>query len=396
MMKNKKLAIIVFTFLLVNLLIVPGVFSQEFESNNPEVEIDVHYFWMEGCPACARQEEFNENLTEKYPEVNLHKYRMYPPEEGAQEAWNEFKEKHDIESLVTPTTIVDGEVFEGYSSTIAQRIENVILENLGEETEDVENVIRVPIIGTEISIGALSLPVITILLGTFDGFNVCSIGALILVISIVIKFESRKKILLYGGIFLFTTAFAYGLLAFFWRGVMSLFEKYIGPISIFIGAAAIGGGIYFFKDFIKFYKYGPTCETTSTEFVNNIQNRVQNVLLDEKKGALAAISVIIIFAVAITIVELPCSVGLPLTFTGILTDAGVGTMSFAYYVILYMFMYLLIELVIFAGAVYTKDIWYGPDRAVTWITLIASLVLLGIGVYYIYPYIPLIISYIPI
>lgn len=389
---NKKYIVLITIFLLLNIGLASNVFSQEIGIDDTAEEIEIHYFWMEGCSACINQERFNERLLEEYPEVKINRYRMYPPEEGAWEKWEELSEKYDIESLVTPTTIIDGNVFENYYPPIGYEIEKIVAEKLNREMVNItegEDMFTIPLIGISFDPTGLSLPLLSVALGTFDGFNVCSIGALLLVLSIVIKFDSRKKILIYGGLFLLTTAFVYGLLAFFWRGMMKLFEAHIGSLSVLIGVAAIGGGIYFFKDFIRFYKYGPTCETSSTEFVNNIQNKVKNILLDKKKGIIATIGVIILFATAITIIELPCSIGLPLVFTGILTDAGVSTAVFASYVALYMLMYLLIELIIFIGAVYTKSLWYGPDKAVTWMTLAASLVLLGLGFYYIYPYLPL-------
>ena len=206
---------------------------------------------------------------------------------------------------------------------------------------------------------------------------------LILILSIVLVFKSRKKIFFYGGLFIFTTVVVYGVLVFMWG---QLFRALIGHsemLSYIVGVAAFFGGVYFFKEFYRFFRYGPTCESSSNKFAIKATKKVQAVFADSRKGTLALATSIMFFAAIITIVELPCSVGIPIAFTGVLTEAGVSLTVFVSYVLLYLFFYMLIEIIIFSGAVFTRKIWIANSKAITWITLLGSLALFYLAYYYI-------------
>ncbi len=165
-----------------------------------------------------------------------------------------------------------------------------------------------------------------------------------------------------------------------------LFRVLIGHseiLSYIVGAAAFFGGIYFFKEFWRFFRYGPTCESSNNKLAIKATKRVQEVFADSKKGTIALATSIMFFAAIITIVELPCSVGIPLAFTGVLTEAGVSLTTFVLYILLYLFFYMLIEVIIFVGAVLTRKIWIANSKAITWVTLLGSLVLFYLSYYYI-------------
>ncbi len=191
----------------------------------------------------------------------------------------------------------------------------------------------------------------------------------------------------YGGIFIFTTVAVYGGIIFIWYNVLESLLGYFNILNFLIGAAGVLGGLYFFREFLDYYKNGPTCKTTGNKYVNEFSTKVSDRLHSDSAGFWAIATAIILFAAGITLVELPCSVALPLVFTGVLADASLTTAGYISYILLYLLMYMLIELVIFLIAVFTKDLWYGPDKAVTWTTLLASLILIGLGLYYL-PFVP--------
>ncbi len=403
---NKLLTAIILVFFLTSL--VAPISAEQFSSveNNfssvednenltEENEVIINYFYQSGCPYCSKQEVFFEELEEKYPEITIYKHDI--AKRSSIEKLDVLIEAYELEldRVGVPMTFIEGEFFMGYHSSIGEEIENIVENKLGEpvENEEInegtkedlekeEDKTHLPIIG-EIDLSRFSLPAITFTLGSLDGMNVCSIGALILILAIVVKFDSRKKILLYGGLFILTTAIVYGLLVFAWYGIIKSLFAYISFLSLLIGLAGIIGGIYFFKMFLTFYKYGPTCKVKKNKYITAIQKKVNSVLEDPEKGFFAVASVLIIFAIAVTIIELPCSFALPLIFSGILADAALPAISSIFYIITYLFFYMLIEIIIFLGAVYTKELWYGPGKSVTWVTLLASLILFGLGFYYI-------------
>ena len=201
-------------------------------------------------------------------------------------------------------------------------------------------------------------------------------------LSIVLSFKSRRKIFFYGGLFILVSVTVYGVLVFAWRGLHEMFAQYTNILGTVIGIAAILGGIYFFKEFYRFFRYGPSCNSSENKIAQRATEKLQKAFENPQRGALALAGSIMLFAVIITFVELPCSIGFPIIFTGILTDAGISLTSSIFYILLYLFFYMLIEVIIFMGAVMTREIWMLNSKAVTWITLFASLIMFYLGYYY--------------
>ncbi len=354
--------------------------------SDEESKIEYHYFYMDGCPVCTDQEKFHQTLFEDHPELDVYKHNIY--DEESMQKLDDLAEEYNvtIERIAVPMTFVGGEFFQGFDSTIQRGIENVVKGKVDEGDRD-ERMVNLPFIG-ETDISKFSLPLLATVLGTADGFNVCSIGALLLILGIVLKLDSRKKILFYGGLFILTTVSVYGIIVFAWYGLINAIIGYLGLLELFIGLVALTAGIYFFKEFLQFYKYGPTCETTGNKYVSKVRRKVTQVLKNPKSGLFATAGIIILFALVMVIVELPCSIGLPLVFTGVLADAGVTTMASGAYILMYLFFYMFIELVIFLGAVLTKKMWFDQENAVTWTTLAASLIMFFLAYYYLQYFLP--------
>ncbi|MFT4304928.1 MAG: hypothetical protein ACMXX8_02455, partial [Candidatus Woesearchaeota archaeon] len=144
---------------------------------------------------------------------------------------------------------------------------------------------------------------------------------------------------------------------------------------------ALLGGIFFFKKFIDFYRYGPACEYTSNKYLSKVTKKLKK-SFSENETTLMIISGIILFAFVVTIVELPCSFGLPMIYAGVLVSEGLSTMGYVFYVALYLFFYMLIELIIFVAVVITREMYFAESKWITWVYLFGSLVLFGLSYNY--------------
>ena len=367
-----------FLFFLVFSLIPTFLGSPVFAEENEKETVVVHFFEDRLCPVCKKQMEFMLKLQDEYPEMDL---RIYPISNT--EKLHELAKEYGVEDygIMAPTTFIGENFFQfrDFTSTHEQMIIDAL------EGEIVEHdccIVTVPFLNIEIDISDWSLPVITVILGSLDGFNVCSLGALILILSIVIKMDSRKKTFFYGGLFIFASALIYGVLVFTWG---RLFEAMVGQLEILrliVGLAALIGGIYFARDFFKFLKQGPACESGNVKLKADATNRVVKAFSDPKTGPIFLVTSIIFFAAVITMVELPCSVGLPIAFTGILAEKALSLPVYTFYIILYLFFYMLIELIVFTGAVLTKKLWFAGSKLITAVTLIGALVLFYLAYYY--------------
>lgn len=215
-----------------------------------------------------------------------------------------------------------------------------------------------------------------------DGLNVCSIGALIMVLSIVLVFKKRSLILLLGGLFLLIVVLVYGLLVFIWYQVFSFIMPYFDYMRIIIGTIALLGGLYFFFEFLRLRKMGLACKISESKLMEKTIKRLQEAFQSPKKSIPALALAVIFFAIMVTVIEFPCSAAIPLVFTGILAGTNLSAAGYAFYIFLYLFFYLLIELVVFLVAVFTKQVWLGHGKIVASAALIGSLVLFYLAYYY--------------
>jgi len=272
----KKVCLLFLVFLLSSsFLFLPNVTKAE---DVDDEKVVVHFFEDRLCPVCKKQKDFMLEIQDEYPEMDLKIYSISDTEK-----LREIADEYGVEDygIMAPTTFIEDNFFQfrDFTSTHEQMIRDALE---GEIVEDDCCVINMPFINMEVNIRGWSLPVITFILGSLDGFNVCSLGALILILSIVIKMESRKKTFFYGGLFIVASALIYGVLVFIWG---RLFEAMVGQLEILrliIGLAALVGGIYFLKDFFKFLKYGPACDSGNVKIKSTATNRLMTAFSDPK------------------------------------------------------------------------------------------------------------------
>ncbi|MBW6442365.1 hypothetical protein K0A97_01115 [Patescibacteria group bacterium] len=386
-MKKEKIILGIFLFFfLFSLFNLKGLELENLNESNNTTSLPTLYFFEErGCPDCARQKAFLEEFIKKeYPNIEIKIYSIQDLQN--QELFHQMMEERDVEEylLVVPTLFIEENYFQKFYEADGELIRRAINgENVQEEINDLRksSIIRVPLIG-EVNIKGLNLFLLALIIGSLDGLNVCSIGALILILMIVLSFDSRKKIIFYGGIFILTTALVYGVLVFIWTALFATLSKFIGSINMLVGIAALGGGIYFLIKFIKFCKYGPSCEYSGNKLIIGATNKIQEAFKNRTTQTIFLATSVIIFATVITLVELPCSFGLPMVFGSILAGEGLSWWGYTLYIILYLFFYLLIEIIIFLGAVVTKEIWFSESKFITWIYLAGTLLLFFLSYYY--------------
>jgi|GEM_PF-1863974 len=253
--------------------------------------------------------------------------------------------------------------------------------DLKQETEKTTIELPLPFVDNiEIDAGQFALPVLAIILGAVDGLNVCSIGALILVLSLVLVLKDTRLILLCGGLFLLIVAAVYGLLVFIWGGIYHIILPYFPHISIIYGTAALLGGLYFFKEFLRLKKVGLACRISESKLMKRVTEYLQETFQSPKKSIPRLALAVIIFAAIATVVEFPCSFWLPVFFTGFLADVGVSTAGYVFYLFLYLLFYLLIEVVVFIIAVAKKKVWM-DKKFIVYAALGGSLMLFYLAYY---------------
>ena len=324
---------------------------------------DINFFYLPGCPHCRGEELFIENLTEKYPSIQVVKHDAATPQGYAllSEMLAELGIGDEPEFPVTIITVsekqelVDGWASGGWESeeTTGREIEKALEQCLagncpsptGEEPGD--DGIVLPIIG-KVVLSEYSLPVLAVILGLVDGFNPCALWVLLYLISLVMTLRDRRRIWLIVGSFVLASGVLYFLFMTAWLNVFLLIG-YVRPVTIIIGLVALGGGILQIRELIK-TKGEIVCEVTSEESREKTMGRMQKIV--SSPITLGTIVGIIALAFAVNAIEFVCSAAVPAVFTQVLSLAGLTTFQYYGYILLYVFFFMLNNLVIFGAAAF--------------------------------------------
>jgi thiol-disulfide isomerase/thioredoxin len=388
-MKNKTLILVVFALFA---LVVFGVYLKDGQAGQTDFlvyqgeEIDkkaLYLFFSPTCPHCAKEKLFLEKIEEKYPDLSIHKYDVALKENIT--LLRKLAEIHGAEEYIgsVPLTFIGDTYFVGYGldATTGEDIEGAIKTVFEEGTVvDTRKSFDIPFLGSVYQ-DDFSLSVLAILLGFLDGFNVCSLGALMLIIGLTLKLQQRKTIVILGGTFILTTALVYGGLIVLWFKMFEQFSQYIDFVKIFITLLALGGGVYFLKEYLRMQKQGAVCQFQESQFINNLMQRTGKVFEDNAK-LLALLGTVLTFSAVLAVVEFPCSAATPLIFAGILADAGLSTFSYLLHIALFILFYMLDEIVVFAVAAYRLKLWMTSGTFTKYAVLTEALILLLIGLVY--------------
>lgn len=342
-------------------------------SSQASSDVEINLFGSPTCPHCTNARDFLDDFKEENPGLIINDYNISDESELINSFYEEYEVPQSQRGLV-PMTFIGDKYFLGFNSEIE---EDIVAHINGIEVEEGKS-IKIPFVG-EVDLLDLSLPILAMVLGVADGFNVCSLGALVIILGLVMVLRSRKRILLLGGLFVLVTGITYGFLMFLWHQLFTFISPYIKSMEILIAILSIAGGIYLLREFIKACKEGPTCSSGS--IIAKLTPKVERIFSTKKNIAILA-GVVGIFALAITIVEFPCSAVLPMLFTGILVESGLSTSSSLLYIGIFLLFYMLDEIIIFLIAFFTMKLKIVSPKFVTFFNLLAALIFLFLGAFY--------------
>lgn len=348
-------------------------------------KINIDFFYSTTCPHCAKAKIFLDQVKKNYSEVKINNYEVSANTNKLFNYYQKYKVEKTLQGVV-PAIFISDKYYIGYNEEIGKEINNHItslIKGIKIKDKDKSSFINLPFVG-KINPNNFALPVLAIILGAMDGFNVCSLGALILILALVLSLRSRVKTLLFGGGFIFTTAMVYGVLIIFWYQLFNFLSLYLRKMEIVIGLITLFGAGYFFKDFLKFKKQGLTCGIGSAQKIEGKFTEKFKKMITENKTVLPILFSIFVFAVVITVVEFPCSAAVPVVFAGMLSKAELSTFSYLFYIALYVIFYMLDELTVFLIAFFTMKLWMSSPKFIIWITLAESIILFLLGGYYIF------------
>jgi len=343
-------------------------------------QAEINFFYSAICPHCAKEEEFLKELKNQYPEIEIKEYEVISSQEN-QKILNEFYERYQVpvgKRGWVPVTFTSTKYFIGFNEQIAKEIESCIKECLLGEKPTPQK-IKIPIFG-EIDISKMSLPALTITLGALDGLNPCAMWILLFLIALLINTRSRKRMWLIGGTFILASGIVYYLILTAWLNLF-LAISYVNLTRILIGVFALGVGIWQIKTFIGYRGVCPVTDGSSKlrdKIKNGLRVRAEKIAISP--FTLAILGGVILLALGVNLVEFFCSAGLPAIYTRILTLSQISTLSYYLYLLLYTFIFMLDDLIIFSLAVITLSRIGFTEKYNYWATLIGGLLILALGI----------------
>ena len=341
-------------YLIISLIvlgIVIGVTGQGASTDGEGFE--VHFFYVTGCSHCPLQRPFNDRLANTYPAIQIIEHDAATPEGGAL-LEQMLEERGIVYEPGFPITIFGTQVFGDWESdeTTGYVIEEALQQCLQGKCppptgEEPRKTIILPLIG-EIALADYSLPALAVILGLVDGFNPCALWVLLYLISLVMTLRDRKRIWLIVGSFVLASGILYFLFMTAWLNVFLLIG-YIRPVTVVIGLVALGGGILQIREQIK-TKGEIVCEVTSEESREKTMARMQKIVASPI--TVGTVVGIIALAFAVNAIEFVCSAAVPAVFTQVLSLASLTTFQYYGYILLYVFFFMLNNLVIFGAAAF--------------------------------------------
>ncbi|MDD5053775.1 MAG: hypothetical protein PHG04_00145 [Candidatus Nanoarchaeia archaeon] len=321
----------------------------------------LHAFLTWDCEQCGVANQTFSELKEKYGvEIVIHDY----PEQ--KELYNEFKKTYGIVSAGFPIVFL-GDYYLAGDSAIINNLESLIVkclndscscpvENINAYTSNVpvsdsmvseeDFILTIPFMG-DVDLSSMSLYLVTLIIAIMDGVNPCSLWMIMFLLGIVLYTGSRKKILLIGLTFLITTTVVYGI---FMVGLLNIlyYVGFVFWIRLFIGLLALLFASVNIKDYF-WYKKGLSF-TISDEHKPGLFKKIRK-LMNPENSLRAMVLGTILLALSVTLVELPCTAGLPVLWTSIMARNSIIGIEFLMHLAIYLGIYMLDEAaIVFAAA----------------------------------------------
>ncbi|REG06114.1 hypothetical protein [Pelolinea submarina] len=399
-------------------------FSSIQAQTQDSADVNIYFFWGDGCPHCEEEKPFLDALVSEYDQVGLVDYEVWYNRDN-QEILKQFSQVLGFEPSGVPVTVIGDRYWIGFREDYKAEIESALQQTLddpsatdiglslasaaqdaadtqasapqpaaepaatleasqstvlpepeiGVDTQPQEQIVNLPLIGP-VNLEKESLALSTAIIGFVDGFNPCSLWVLSVLLALTLHSGSRKKILVVGLTFLIVTTIIYSL---FITGVFTLLSYigYLKWIQIGVALIALTFGVVNFKDYF-WYKEGVSF-TISDKRKPKLYQDMRSTVSDTRSliglaGSSAAL------AVGVSFVEFSCTAGFPVIWSNLVAANQVTTLDFILLLGLYMLIYLLDELAVFISAAVTMKASHMEEKHGRLLKLASGVIMLALGI----------------
>ncbi|HSJ20706.1 MAG TPA: hypothetical protein VK964_09045 [Nocardioidaceae bacterium] len=364
----------------VTLLLLVGLLGAPPGSADTEASpdgVELILFWGDGCPHCEAEREWLEQAEEEYPHLTVSEYEVWYDEDN-RALMLEMADELGFEASAVPTTVIGERVWIGFSETIRADIEQVLVESGADVAPTPPGptagaTIDVPVVG-EVALDGSSLVFSTLVIGFVDGVNPCSLWVISVLLAIVVRAGSRRRVLAIGATFLLVTAAMY---AVYMAGIYSAMSivGHLGVVQVVVAVMAGVLGVVSVKDYFAFKK--GLSFTIPDSAKPRIYQRMRAAAAH--RDLLPALGATAVLAVGVSLLETPCTAGFPVLWTGMLAANEVSTPEAVALFGVYMVPFLVDELLIFGLAVVTLRATKMQERHGQVLKLVAGTTMLALA-----------------
>ena len=338
-----------------------------------ENKINLYLFKGAECPHCAEEKEWLDKVKDEYKEyLNIYEFEVWHNEDNAK-LYEEVKKEFKSTTNGVPFTIIGKHYLIGFSETTATNIENKIREYA--EIKKSTSETKIPILG-KINMKTVSIPLVAVVLGFIDGFNPCAMWILLFLINMFLGQKNKRKSWILGFTFLIISALIYFLSMLGMNIVLSVVAlKWLKiAIAIFILVA----GILNLKKYITTRNEEEGCTVVDNKKRKKLLTRTKKIL-NNKSFFLSLVGVAIL-AASVNLIELACSLGFPMIFTEILTINHIEGILRISYLLLYIFFYMLDDLIVFTISMVTLEATGITNKYNKLCTLVSAIIMIIMGI----------------
>lgn len=376
----------IFSLLLILVLLLPFsvlALTEDYQNKmasitNTEIEdgkVNFYLFKGEGCPHCADEEKWLQDIKKEYKDyVNFYEFEVWYDENNSK-MMEKAKEIFDFSGPGVPFTVIGDKYYSGFSDSIGTMMENTINDYLNTEiNDDFNKKIDIPIL-EKVNMKNSSLGIIAIVLGFVDGFNPCAMWILLFLINMFLGTKDKKKSWILGFTFLVISSFIYFLSMLGINVIIGVAT--VGYLKIAIAIFILIMGIFSLRKYLKIRKEEAGCSIVDNRKRKKLVTKVKKII--SSKNFILSIVGISTLAISVNLIELACSLGFPMIFTEMLTINNITGISRILYLLLYVFFYMIDDMVVFTISMITLQATGITNKYNKLCALVSSIIMIIMG-----------------
>jgi thiol-disulfide isomerase/thioredoxin len=365
-------------------------------SSADDKPVTVYLFWTEGCPHCVHEKKFLAELERQAKGIKVVSLEVSASRENL-ELFQKVGKLLNADISGVPFTVIGNRYLIGWQDepTTGRAIEAAIREMqqgavpdvvaelmtapaltqpLNPEKPAVPETLSLPVFG-QVNLKHLSMGAITVIIGGLDGFNPCAMWVLIFLINLLLGLEDRRKMWILGSAFIMASGAVYFLFMTAWLNIL-IFLGFIFWIRIIIGLVALFAGVYNLKEY--WTDTSGACTLSQGARRQRTMERLKQVI--STRQFWLALGGIVLLAFMVNLVELICSAGFPVVYLQILSLTPMPFWQYYLYLLLYIVIFMLDDIVVFVAAMITFQLMGVTTRYKRFSNLIGGVLMLLLGV----------------